>query len=77
MANTDGGQAFPGPRPRPRYSGPPDNCYIGDVFAEGMTLCDYFAAAAMQGLLVNGRRPSDAICGSWEIADRMIQQGEK
>lgn len=65
----DGGPAFPlqsiGPEFQPGYS--------------GMTLRDYFAAAALQGLLCNGGGPSwdgDAK-NAYQAADAMLKAREK
>lgn len=64
----DGGPAFPlqsiGPEFQPGYS--------------GMTLRDYFAAAALQGLLCNGGGPSwdgDAK-NAYQAADAMLKARE-
>ena len=71
----DGGAAFPG---FPIHTANP----FGDVqFGEnGMNLRDYFAAAAMQGLLANPRRTGrhDAYArDAWDQADAMIAARER
>ena len=54
MSNNTGGPAFP----TPRYE-------RGDMYSLGMTLRDYFAAKAMQGILTD----SEIVMGATEIAD--------
>jgi hypothetical protein len=65
MNKETGGQAFP--------------CQ-GRIGAEkGMTLRDYFAGMAMQGLIVNGDYKLFADCGylAYVIADTMIEERKK
>ena len=46
------------------------------LFEDGMTLRDYFAASAMQGMLANpATRPEDAVTvveTAWAFADAML-----
>ena len=45
---------------------------------DGMTLHDYFAAKAMQGLLANGNtRGANLIRLSYQIADEMMEERNK
>jgi hypothetical protein len=54
---------------------------MGEVAQEGMTLRDYFAAKAMQGIITNSDQASIAIdeVGGWvgkyayEVADSMLK----
>lgn len=66
MATTDGGQAFPGVRA--------DRMHVG-----GMSLRDYFAAKAMQAMLVHHVRPIDPddkiAKRAYEVADAMLIRG--
>ena len=50
-----------------------------DTYSEGMTLRDYFAAAAMQGLLVeSGTHDCERTAHfSYYVADCMLQEREK
>ena len=57
---TNGGQAFPCDH-RPNWMHP------------GMTLRDYFAAKAMQGLIEKFSFPSDLARNAYEIADAMLK----
>ena len=43
----------------------------------GMTLCDYFAAKAMQGILVRGGWHDQIVKESFEIADLILKEREK
>ncbi|EOU4995746.1 hypothetical protein ACOJ84_004051 [Morganella morganii] len=74
MADKTGGAAFPA-------SGHPDMQFVAQ---EGMTLRDYFAAKAMQGILVNAERNEfsfgkvDEIASkAYELADAMLRAREK
>ena len=65
-----GGPAFPGP-------------YVNDkggleaVWKQGgMTLRDYFAAKAMQGILFEGLDPADTAKHAYEMADAMLKARE-
>ena len=40
--------------------------------AQGMTLRDYFAAKAMQGLIASPRMPSPAAQGGFDVTDVMV-----
>ena len=69
-------QAFP--RPSKIYEDYRD----GGQFIEcegGMTLRDYFAAKAMQGIVVNGGHSSFALVAqdAYELADAMLVESEK
>ena len=44
---------------------------------KGMTLRDYFAAKAMQGLLSNGQSGKYAQNRAFKIADAMLEEREK
>ena len=58
MGERDGGAAFP---------------YHGQFTANfGMSLRDYFAAAALTGLIANLTTPNQAATLSYEIADAML-----
>ena len=65
----DGGPAFPG-------------SYTGQngmpVWREGMTLRDYFAAKAMQGLMAARDRPSGRtiVEYSYQMADNLLKERE-
>lgn len=69
MSNTnDGGQAFP----QPFYD---DKGHCIDGF-DGMTLRDYFAAKAMQGLLADSRLRAkwhEFASDAYEMADAMLE----
>lgn len=67
----DGGPAFPlnTPKTHEEYS---DSGYDGCDFTMGMTLRDYFAAKAMQGILASPRAPSEAIDNGSAVTDTMI-----
>ena len=69
MSNiNDGGPAFP------------HEFKFGDGTAErhkGMTLRDYFAAKAMQGLIGNGDWLRDAAAEAYAIADAMLAARNK
>ena len=73
MSKNDGGPAFP------MYS------EVGNLHSEGMSLRDYFAAAALQGMLCNGFRPDEVWANSnssyskaaYVLADRMLREREK
>lgn len=70
MSNTNtGGPAFP----TPRYE-------RGDMYSLGMTLRDYFAAKAMQGMLSEnggGAVRNDTLAYfAYEVADAMLKARE-
>lgn len=69
MERDTGGVAFPGGR---RFE-------IGDGWQseDGMTLRDYFAAKAMQSLLVRGGAFKGTEVMAYEIADAMIMERNK
>ena len=74
MTDKTGGAAFPA-------SGHPDMQFVAQ---EGMTLRDYFAAKAMEGILVNAERNEfsfgkvDEIASkAYELADAMLRAREK
>jgi hypothetical protein len=49
------------------------------AFNGAMTLRDYFAAKAMQGLIVGCEKPNDLIIAKWSyaMADAMLEEREK
>jgi hypothetical protein len=51
--------------------------YGNDGVEHGMTLRDYFAAAAMQGMLANNPDDSDIATDAYLIADDMMQVREE
>jgi predicted RNA polymerase sigma factor len=57
-----GGPAFP----TPRYE-------RGDMYSLGMTLRDYFAAKAMQGILFEGLDPEQTAKHAYDMADAMLK----
>lgn len=80
----DGGPAFPN---RIRF-GPDGQCANSNAeIAGGMSLRDYFASAALQGMLCNGFIPStvsqhgcvpfDYPGAAYELADAMLKAGAK
>jgi hypothetical protein len=66
MSNTNtGGPAFP------------SHGSMGEVTHEGMTLRDYFAAKAMQGLLANNNIDAQQIAkAAYIVADAMLKARE-
>lgn len=68
----DGGQAFPMPAHTSNFVG------FDHEKQDGMSLRDWLAGQAMQGLLASGRYDSwDYLAeDSWNIADEMIAQRE-
>ena len=67
-----GGAAFPRPA---KIGSTVDNCY--ETAQEGMTLLDYFAAKALNGILKRAERmptPADAALRAYEYADAMIAE---
>ena len=70
----DGGAAFP-----ISYEHNLGNSTTKSMEWQGMSLRDYFAAAALQGILANtsGRAMEWRIKQSWIIADSMIKEREK
>ena len=70
MSNKDGGPAFPHP------AGWRRDPHISD----GMTLRDFFAAAALTGILASPdpeKRYSYATEDAWRYADEMLKRREK
>jgi len=63
MSERDGGPAFPGPV---------------RVSSFGMTLRDYFAAKAMQAMILDSRARtfSEAAAFCYEFADAMLKEGQ-
>jgi hypothetical protein len=51
---------------------PLHNTGHGAPFDEGMTLRDYFAAKAMQGLIASPRMPLPAAKGGLDVTDVMV-----
>ena len=62
MTKDTGGPAFP----TPRYE-------RGDMYSLGMTLRDYFAAKAMQGLLDAAMGESEIAKAAYAMADAMLK----
>jgi hypothetical protein len=66
-----------------RDNGGPAFPITGNLQYEGMSLRDYFAAKAMQGMLANrdawdGERHNDYVATqAYKIADAMIAEGKK
>jgi hypothetical protein len=50
---------------------PTENAYMVST-QHGMTLRDYFAAKAMQGLIASPRMPAPAYHGGTDVTDSMI-----
>ena len=65
MIEETGGPAFPAP-----YG-------VGHVTTKGMTLRDYFAAKAMQGLLQYAYTHADRASVAYKAADAMLAEREK
>jgi hypothetical protein len=66
MSNTKtGGPAFPNVTPT-------------RIYAEGMTLRDYFAAKAMQGMMHDVSQPVGEVIAEWayQVADAMLKARE-
>jgi len=70
MSKNDGDPAFPS-----------DKLNIAGDFILGMTLRDYFAAQAMQGMLANGGvvfADAEILAGfSYKTADEMLKERDK
>lgn len=69
--NGDGGAAFPSARTKSVGT-----AYEHDLFETGMTLRDYFAGQALQGMCAEGtiRTPTAAIAvEAYSIADAMLE----
>lgn len=49
---------------------------ISGGYSEGMTLRDYFAAKAMQGILFECLEPKDTVKFAYELADAMMKARE-
>lgn len=74
MSNKNGGPAFPLPEAAHPGAFPPD-------VAKGMTLRDYFAAKAMQGIISSGDADfgteiDEMAQGSYAMADAMLKARE-
>jgi len=67
MSKNNGGPAFPGLHPS-------KECTYKD---SGMTLRDYFAAKAMQGLLQYAYAHADRASVAYKVADAMLAEREK
>jgi len=68
--NTTGGPAFPTTKPLEHWGDP----------NQGMTLRDYFAAKAMQGLLATGKSDyldEHVALDAYNLADAMLKQREE
>ena len=58
----------------------PSHGSMGEVVEQGMTLRDYFAAKAMQGIITNdydGYTMEEMIKLAWVYADAMLKEREK
>ena len=89
MTTNDGGPAFPRNHSLKRGTADGVTYTEADSFSEGMTLRDYFAAAALQGfasntdlakVLINsnvGTTASDAAAYAYRWADAMIAERAK
>lgn len=68
MSTNDGGPAFP----TPRYE-------RGEMYSLGMTLRDYFAAKAMQGMLTRpgSVNPAQDAVFAYHVADAMLEARSK
>ena len=51
----------------------PSHGSMGEVTQEGMTLRDYFAAKAMQGILFEGLDESETAKNAYAMADAMLK----
>jgi hypothetical protein len=74
----DGGQAFPGVEHRATRDG--DHVEHWAESWSGMSLRDYFAAAALQGMLANPNIKSTVEFApmAWKLADNMLKRrGDK
>lgn len=69
----DGGPAFP--ETRKEKTG--FTAYEETVYYEGMTLRDYFAAKAMNGIVGTKYVPKLIAEWSYQVADAMIEEREK
>jgi hypothetical protein len=65
----DGGPAFP-------FTAECDETAFNQVLSTGMTLRDYFAAAALTGYLSYGASMNNAAIWSYESADKMLKLRE-
>lgn len=63
MAKNDGGPAFP--------------CPIEDATQCGMSLRDWFAGMALQGIVIHAHYIDDMAKTSYEVADAMIAERDK
>ena len=76
----DGGPAFPALKPLFRYSG--DGIAMERVAAEndGMSIRDYFAAAALQGLMLRDPKTTEeakrCAVDAYTVADAMLEARE-
>lgn len=70
MENNDGGTAFPGKSfERDEYG--------EERYLPGMSLRDWFAGMALQGLLVKSREFLDVVNHAYKFADAMLKEREK
>jgi hypothetical protein len=83
MANKTGGPAFPWGTPSIPVSGHPGT-YTGGGGSSGMSLRDYFAAAALQGAMANERllpstesELSHLAMRVYEMADALLAERER
>jgi len=71
MTINDGGPAFPSGIAGPEYGD-----HAGECFEPGMSIRDYFAAAALQTIVFDGDYRSFALT-AYMIADAMLAERER
>lgn len=73
MSKDTGGPAFPAEE----WNDTVDSRVVNPIRHQGMTLRDYFAAMAMQGMLAGNKRPSERLTThSYRYADAMLEARE-
>lgn len=79
MATNDGGPAFPRNIETRSHSDGPRRIMVVDVGNDGLSLRDYFAAAALTGMLVNGTYEpiQHAAEDAYKTADAMLAERAK
>lgn len=80
MNTKDGGPAFPNYEELSRFDEEKGRYVDYYLPTGGMSLRDYFAAAALQGSLANPQGysyPSEAVRFAYEVADAMLAAREK
>ncbi len=76
MTDKIGGPAFP--RPLKKYDSSLNEYYLDHENYPGMTLRDYFAAKAMQGIVGKDFSEAEFISKhSYKIADAMLKERDK